>query len=210
MLFGQLLLLCVWELGLRQFCRLFYSAIPQKCSSNLTQLLVILLFYAHHSILSNTLEFGATFFGSETRGPLHLRFLLGGWLVGWFGFSFVCNICWSRRLQTIQQRDHSWTQASFTRVCLRIIFYLICVGTEICTMTVTIEITTRESLSTARVCHPVTCSPCYLEKPCNVPLFPFSTVHSKSHATCIIPVFYRSFLRNTLLSENPYSGIMLA
>ena len=92
MLFGQLLLLCVWELGLRQFCRLFYSAIPQKGSSNLTQLLVILLFYTHHSILSNMLGFGATFFGSETRGPFHLRFPLGGLLVDWFGFSFVCNI----------------------------------------------------------------------------------------------------------------------
>lgn len=44
----------------------------------------------------------------------------------------------------------------------------------------------RESLSTARVCHPVTCSACYLEKPCNMALFPFSTVHS-----CIIPCFQK-------------------
>ena len=69
---------------------------------------------------------------------------------------------------TIQQRDHLWAWASFTRVRLRIRFYLTCVDTEICTVTATTKITTSASLSTARLCHPVTCSGRYLEKPCNV------------------------------------------
>ena len=63
-------------------------------------------------------------------------------------------------------------RASFTRVCLRTRFYLTCVGTEICTVTANTKIITSTSLSTARHCHPVTCSECHLEKPCNVALFP--------------------------------------
>ena len=147
MLFGQLLLLCVWELGLRQFCQLFYSAIPQKCSSNLTGL----LFQKSHLIILHTSLYTvkhvgvwSNFLRVWNEGPFASTFSFR-WLVGWFGFSFVCNICWSGRLQKIQQRDHSWARASFIRVLLRIIFYLTCVGSEICTMTATIEITTRES-----------------------------------------------------------------
>ena len=102
--------------------------------------------------------------------------------------AFACNICWSGRLQAIQQKDHSWAQASFTQVHLRIRFYLICVGTEICIVTATTKITTRASLSTAGLCHPVTGSWCYLEKPYNVALFPYSTINS-----CIMPAS-RNFL----------------
>ena len=47
-------------------------------------------------------------------------------------------------------------RASFTRVCLQTRFYLTCVGTEICTVTATTKIITSASLSTARLCHPVT------------------------------------------------------
>ena len=73
-------------------------------------------------------------------------------------------------------------RASFTWARLQIRFYLTCGGTEICTVTANtkIVITTSASLSTARCCHPVTCSECHLEKPCMqrgiIP--PFSTVYS--------------------------------
>ena len=90
--------------------------------------------------------------------------------------AFACNICQSGRLQAIQQKDHLWAQASFTQVDLRIRLYLACVGTEICTVTATTKITTKASLSTAGLCHPVTCSGCYLEKPYNVALFPLPAI----------------------------------
>ena len=116
-----------------KICRVSYSALPKKCSNNSLDLIRLFFQKSHYSTYYHLIHISiycqTGFFGSKTRGHLHPRFPLGGWLVG-LGFSFCVQ---SGKLQTIQQRDHSWAWASFTRVCLRITFYLTCVGTEICT-----------------------------------------------------------------------------